>query len=252
MISILMPIYNGIEFIEESVSSILRQNYDQWELLIGINGHPQNSEVYKIAKEYEKKNNNAGEPLDKIRVFDFYEIKGKSNTLNEMIKYCNYNYVALLDVDDIWHDEKLNVQSKLLNYYDIIGTKCVWFGERADVIPPIPIGDISNYNFALVNPIINSSSIIRKDLCYWNTNWDSVEDYDLWIRLRKQNKKFFNCKNILVKHRIHSSSAFNSKGNDNKVDNLLISHGFKSRAERQNDPTRIQVPLVNKIKMNLF
>ena len=70
MISILMPIYNGIEFIEESVSSILRQKYDQWELLIGINGHPPNSNVYKIAKEYEKK-------TDKLRVYDFYEIKGK-------------------------------------------------------------------------------------------------------------------------------------------------------------------------------
>lgn len=50
-----MPIYNGIEFIEESVSSILTQTYDQWELIIGINGHPENSDVYKIAKEYEKK-----------------------------------------------------------------------------------------------------------------------------------------------------------------------------------------------------
>ena len=246
MISILMPIYNGIEFIEESVSSILRQNYDQCELLIGINGHPQNSEVYKIAKEYEKKS-------DKIRVFDFYEIKGKSNTLNEMIKYCNYNYIALLDVDDIWHDEKLSVQSQLLNHYDVIGSKCVWFGDRAGVIPDIPVGDISKFNFSLVNPIINSSTLIKKELCYWNTNWDGIEDYDLWLRLRKQNKKFYNFKEILVKHRIHSSSAFNANGNnDNKVDSLLISHGFKSRAERQNDPTRIQVPQINKIKMNLF
>lgn len=55
MISILMPIYNGIEFIEESVLSILNQTYDQWELLIGVNGYPENSDVYKIAKEYEKK-----------------------------------------------------------------------------------------------------------------------------------------------------------------------------------------------------
>ena len=241
-----MPIYNGIEFIEESVSSILRQNYDQWELLIGINGHPQNSEVYKIAKEYEKKS-------DKIRVFDFYEIKGKSNTLNEMIKYCTFNYIAILDVDDIWHDEKLSVQSQLLNHYDVIGTKCIWFGDRAGVIPDIPVGDISKFNFSIVNPIINSSTLIRKELCYWNTNWDGVEDYDLWLRLRKQNKKFYNFKEILVKHRIHNSSAFNANGNnDNKVDNLLISHGFKSRAERQNDPTRIQVPQINKIKMNLF
>jgi glycosyltransferase involved in cell wall biosynthesis len=250
MISILMPIYNGIEFIEESVSSVLNQTYEQWELLIGINGHPPNSNVYKIAKEYEKKSENAGEPLGKIRVFDFYEIKGKSNTLNEMIKYCNYNYIALLDVDDIWHNEKLNVQSQLLNYYDVIGSKCVWFGDRTGDIPDIPLGDISNYNFSLVNPIINSSSIIKKELCYWNEN--GIEDYDLWLRLRRQNKKFYNFKEILVKHRIHSSSAFNSKGNDNKVDNLLISHGFKSRAEKQNDPTRIQVPQINKIKMKLF
>ena len=79
MISILMPIYNGIEFIDESVSSVLNQTYDKWELLIGVNGHLPDSEVYKIAKQYEEKS-------AKIRVFDFYNIKGKSNTLNEMIK----------------------------------------------------------------------------------------------------------------------------------------------------------------------
>ena len=49
MISILMPIYNGIEFIEESVSSILQQTYANWELIIGINGHPENSSIYQIA-----------------------------------------------------------------------------------------------------------------------------------------------------------------------------------------------------------
>ena len=220
MISILMPIYNGIEFIEESVSSILRQNYSQWELIIGINGHPENSDVYKIAKEYEKKNDG------KIRVYDFYKIKGKSNTLNRMIQFCKYDYVALLDVDDIWHDDKLNVQSHLLNKFDVIGSNCVWFGDRPGVIPVIPIGDISNYDFSLVNPIINSSCIIRKELCYWNHNWNGIEDYDLWLRLRRADKTFFNCKAILVKHRIHSASAFNAKGNNNKVEDLLKSHSL--------------------------
>jgi glycosyltransferase involved in cell wall biosynthesis len=219
MISILIPIYNGVEFIEESVSSVLRQNYENWELLIGVNGHPQNSKTYLIAKEYEKKS-------DKIKVFDFHQIKGKSNTLNEMIKHCKYDYVALLDVDDIWHDEKLTVQAQMLNHFDVIGSNCVWFGDRAGVVPVIPVEDISKYNFALVNPIINSSSIIRKELCHWNNKFDGVEDYDLWIRLRKQNKRFYNCKAILVKHRIHNTSAFNSKGNDDVVPKLLKSHGF--------------------------
>lgn len=238
MISILIPIYNGIDFICESVASVLRQTYGEWELIIGINGHPKESSVYKIAKEYEKVTN-------KIRVLDLYEIKGKSNALNEMIKHCSYNYVALLDVDDIWHEQKLELQSQLLNKFDVIGSMCVWFGDRPGVVPHIPIGDISNYDFSIVNPIINSSSVIRKELCHWNEN--GIEDYDLWLKLRNQNKKFFNFKEILVKHRIHSASAFNSKGNDNKVDNLLLSHGLKTRADQIN--TKITTPPMNKMHL---
>jgi teichuronic acid biosynthesis glycosyltransferase TuaG len=216
MISILIPIYNGIEFIDESVMSVINQTYTDWELLIGINGHPENSSVFLKAKQYENKSN-------KIRVFDFFNIKGKSNTLNEMIKYCNYDYVAILDVDDIWSTEKLKIQSIFLNNYDVIGTRCVYFGEKS-LIPNIPIGDITNFDFTRVNPIINSSSVIRKELCFWDKNWDSVEDYHLWLRLRKMNKKFYNCEKILVKHRIHNTSAFNSKGNDLLAQNLLKSY----------------------------
>ena len=104
MISIVMPIYNGIEFIEDSVSSILNQTYDKWELLIGINGHSKNSEIYKIAKTYEDRS-------DKIKVFDMFTVRGKSNALNELIQYCNFEYVALLDVDDIWNIQKLEIQA---------------------------------------------------------------------------------------------------------------------------------------------
>lgn len=222
MISILIPIYNGIEFINDSIQSVISQTFQDWELLIGINGHPENSSVFQIAKKYEQHDN-------RIKVYDFYTIKGKSNTLNELIKFCNFNYIALLDVDDIWYPNKLEIQSKFLSKYDVIGSNCVWFGSREGVVPPIPVGDISNHNFFQVNPIINSSSIIKKQLCYWNSKYDGIEDYDLWLRLRKLNKKFFNIKPILVKHRIHQSSAFNSKGNHNKVADLLNDHGLQKK-----------------------
>jgi hypothetical protein len=88
--------------------------------------------------------------------------------------------------------------------------------------------------------MINSSSVIRKELCNWNEN--GIEDYDLWLKLRNQNKKFFNFKEILVKHRIHNASAFNSKGNDNKVDNLLVSHGLKSRTDQINAKITVSPP----------
>ena len=157
MISILIPIYNGIEFIDESVTSVLKQTYEEWELLIAVNGHSENSEVYKIAKKYEEKSN-------KIKVFDLYKIKGKSNALNEIIQHCNFKYVAILDVDDIWHEKKLEIQSRHFEKnYDVIGSRCVWFGDRPGIVPIIPLEDISEYNFSLVNPIINSSSIIKKE-----------------------------------------------------------------------------------------
>ena len=215
MISILVPIYNGIEFIEESIGSILHQTFTDWEVIIGVNGHPENSTVYQIAKEYEKKSN-------KIRVFDFHTIKGKSNTLNEMLKYCNYDYVALLDVDDAWLPEKLMIQSKYMGDYDVIGTQCVYFGEK-DNSPFIPLGDISEYDFFSANPVINSSSVIRKLLCFWDGKFN-LEDYNLWLTLRKQNKKFYNCPEVLVKHRIHNSSSFNAQGNNLKVEGLLNLH----------------------------
>ena len=182
---------------------MLDQSYENWELIIGVNGHEANSSVYQIAKDYKELD-------ERIKVYDMHTIKGKSNALNEMVKYSNYKYIAILDVDDIWYADKLEKQVSYLNDYDVIGTQCVYFGNLENVKPDIPFGDISTLDFAKVNPVINSSSIIRKDLCYWNGEYDSVEDYDLWLRLRKQNKKFFNVSEVLVKHRIHQQSAFNS------------------------------------------
>ena len=217
MFSILMPIYNGIEFIDESVSSIINQTSESWELIIGVNGHQPMSNVYLTAKQYELQNN-------KIRVLDLCDVKGKSNALNVMVQYCNYNYVALLDVDDVWLPNKLDTQSFYLNVYDVIGPKCVYFGDAKPIVPQIPEGDLSDFNFFSYNPVINSSAIIRKDLCSWNAMWDGVEDYDLWLHLQKSGKQFYNCREVLVKHRIHKASAFNAQGNNLKVDDLKRSH----------------------------
>jgi glycosyltransferase involved in cell wall biosynthesis len=211
MISILMPIYNGIEFIDESVNSIINQSYKDWELIIAINGHNQNSKEYNISKKYEF--------IDRrIIVKDLYNFKGKGNTLNEMLKFCKYNYIALLDVDDIWLPNKLEKQIKYTNKYDIIGTKCIYFGD-SNIIPNIPVGDLSKFDFLKYNPIINSSCIIKKSICYWEDI--KIEDYKLWIKLWIENYKFYNLNDILVKHRIHNDSAFNSKGNNIEANNLL-------------------------------
>ena len=217
MISILIPIYNGIEYIDESVTSVLDQSYKDWELIIGINGHLEGSMVYKMAKNYED--------LDpRIRVYDMFEIKGKSNALNAMIQYCKYDWIAILDVDDIWLPTKLEKQVPFMDRFDIVGTKCVYFERLEGTVPKIPVGDISTFDFTTVNPMINSSALIKKTLTInygWNSAYDGVEDYDLWLQLRKNGNRFYNVDEVLVKHRIHPSSAFNSQDQSAKLKEIL-------------------------------
>ena len=217
MISILMPIYNGIEFINDSVMSIIQQKHTDWELIIGINGHPPNSDVFKMAQKYVELHSN-------IRVYDFVGIKGKSNTLNEMIKYCKYEWISLLDVDDVWLPNKLEKQVPYMEKYDVIGTQCFYF-QNLNISPRgspgIPLGDISGFNFCNANPIINSSCLVKKSLCWWDAIYDGIEDYDLWLRLWKNGCNFYNVPDVQVLHRVHPNSAFNAKGNNTHVGALV-------------------------------
>ena len=52
MITILIPIYNGIEYLEESIESVKKQTFKDWELIIGINGHPANSLLNNLCQYY--------------------------------------------------------------------------------------------------------------------------------------------------------------------------------------------------------
>jgi hypothetical protein len=203
-VSILIPIYNGIEYIKESINSVLSQTYKDWEIIIGINGHSKDSEVYNIAKIYECEN---------VKVYEL-DTKGKSDSLNKMLEYCSGSWIALLDVDDIWMPYKLEHQIQYIKEYDVVGTKCVYFGDKEGIIPKIPKGDLSNFDFKSVNPIINSSCLLKKELCFWNQEYDGIEDYELWFRLKSQQKKFYNLEEVLVKHRIHDTSSFNTKNFD--------------------------------------
>jgi glycosyltransferase involved in cell wall biosynthesis len=220
MITILMPVYNGIEFFTESLQSILLQTFTDWELIIGINGHEENSNTFKfvtqVLSRYPQFSN-------KIKLLDFPNLSGKAVTLNAMLECSKYDYISLLDVDDIWETNKLQCQIQYITNYDVVGTQCVYFNNEHEILsgPHLPTENFTNFNFKLYNPIINSSSIIRKHLCWWDNTINGVEDYDLWLRLNKRGCTFYNCLEILVKRRLHSNSSFNSKGNSSMLQELL-------------------------------
>jgi glycosyltransferase involved in cell wall biosynthesis len=216
MISILLPIYNGEKFISQSIDSILNQTFKDFELLIGFNGTTDNS--IDIVSSYKD---------NRIKIFNYANEKGKSKTLNKLLSESKYEWVAIQDDDDIWIDKKIEKQLRFINNFDVIGTLIKYIDENNKVTGD---PDLFTDSFIIAqllslghNQIANSSTLIKKSCIFevggWSENLDKLaennvqpcEDFDLWLKMIKNNKKFINVDEYLVHHRIHSRSNFNTK-----------------------------------------
>ncbi len=201
-VTIMIPLYNGIEYLNQCISSIENQSYVFWKVLIGINGHPLNSDIYKQAKLFES---------DKITVKE-YITKGKPDTMNAMLNDVSTDLICILDVDDWWSPIKLYEQMKIwkTGLWDIVGTQCSYIiREKISGSPNIPTGYIKD--FEKTNPIINSSVLMRKKDAKWTNNYYGLDDYELWLKLFHSGRTFFNIPAKLVFHRIRIDSAYNTR-----------------------------------------
>jgi teichuronic acid biosynthesis glycosyltransferase TuaG len=210
-----MPLYNGKEFLQESINSVIAQTYPNWELLIGINGL-----LWEDAKNIFQQMTTWQD--NRIIVFYFSDRdKGKVKTLNKLVQSAHYNIIGLLDVDDYWFPTKLEKQIPYLEKYDVIGSGFEYFGDKTDT-PPIFLGEITPQMFSYQNPIVNSSVLLKKADAYWEESWEGLDDFNLWIDLLNREKTFYNVAEILIKHRIHKGSYFNNFNNEEMAQQLKI------------------------------
>lgn len=217
-VSILLAVYNDERFIEQSVMSVINQSYKSFELLIGFNGTTDESK--NIVAQIED---------TRIKCFDYGMDKGKSKTLNKLLKEAKGNWIAIQDGDDVWMGQKLEIQLTEGKDYDVIGTYCQYISVDGDFMGKPNLAsshiDIVNECKNGVNQIINASSLIKKEQILNVNGWDEnseVEDYDLWLKLINKNCKFINIPKSLVLHRLHSTSNFNTRTFD--IQELLNKH----------------------------
>jgi glycosyltransferase involved in cell wall biosynthesis len=230
-VSIITPLYNGVEFLEQCAMSVCLQNVKNevteltWEWWIGVNGHA-DEEVLKKAESVAKKCGGAA-----IRVVNL-PTRGKVASLNCLVGKCSGEWIAVLDCDDTWERNKLIYQKIAIDsskrQIDVCGTYCRYFGDCISNGPKLPAGYISSKDLWASNPLINSSALIRREMALWEDRF-GLEDYDLWLRLADSGAVLFNVPEYLVNHRIHAGSAFNGKGKQD-VHGLLSYHLFKANS----------------------
>jgi len=209
-ITIVIPLYNGVEFLEEALQSIKRQTYQDWKGIIGVNGYGQTGEpVLTKATDLVY---NAG-LAKRISVINLPDVKGAANAINHMVGQSTTPYIAHIDADDLWLSKKLEYQMSVYEQdptIGIVGSMCRYFGDSNDFKILTP-GMLTVNDFVKSNPLIHSSILIKREFAVYSDEFVAY-DYDCWVRNITNDTKIFNINNILVLHRIHSKSFYNTSG----------------------------------------
>jgi glycosyltransferase involved in cell wall biosynthesis len=181
-ITVLMPAYNAENYIAEAISSVLKQSFADFELLIVNDGS--SDKTVKIIQSFK----------DSRIVLIQQENKGISAALNSGLKHSRAQYIARFDADDICYPERLKVQYDFITAhpeYNIIGSAADYIDAEGNYIfTQHPVAHLNEELQDLkytICPFIHSSVFYRKEVITANGGYNehayTYEDHFLWVNI---------------------------------------------------------------------
>ena len=203
MISVLLPVYNTNPiYLHACVDSILNQSYSEFEIIIVNNGST-NQETLDVLSTFSN--------YKKINIVDCERLDGRKNlsvALNRGLFYCQYDYVARMDSDDLMHTERLSKQIEYLllnSHVSILGT------QLEEINPPYGISKhpciIPQDHYLRSTHFINHPTVmfIKEHILtlggYQEYPDHIPEDFVLWTKALKSGLKIHNLYQALVYYR---------------------------------------------------
>ena len=98
--SIIVPCFNGQQYIHRCINSVISQTYDRFEVLVIDDGSTDSS--YEILKKYSNKDK-------RIKLIKHKVNQGLASARNSGLNNSVGQYIAFLDIDDWWPKNKLNI-----------------------------------------------------------------------------------------------------------------------------------------------
>jgi len=201
LVSIIMSIYNGSQFLFDSVNSILNQTYTNFEFIIVDDGSTDSS--YELIKKFSDNNN-------KVKVFKRAHY-GLANSLNFAISKSKGEYIARMDADDISKEVRIEKQVKYLEKnknVDLLGSNRKNFGNiNKNNFSKLPTNNnIIKWHLFFSVPIIHPAIMVRADILKsqngYSEEYKYAQDYELYTRLSKTSN-FHNLSEALIEYRNH-------------------------------------------------
>lgn len=205
LVSIIMPSYNSGEFIEDSIKSVLDQTYHNWELII-IDDCSTDNTISIV----ESLNNN------KIKIIKNKNNLGAAKSRNKGIEIAQGQFIAFLDSDDLWHKEKLRIQTSYMKENNISFTYCAYekINEHNKVIGNVSVPEKIDRNTLLKTCYIGCLTAIydtQKLNKVYMPEDTRREDYATWLNIIREVKFIYGINKTLASYRVHSKQSSNKK-----------------------------------------
>lgn len=227
LVSIITPIFNCDQFIEEAIKSVIVQTYKNWEMIIVDDFSTDNS--LKIIKDFSKKES-------RIRLIQNKKNNGSGISRNKAIKIASGRYIAFLDSDDIWHKDKLKIQITLMkkNNWCFSHTSYGYISEKGETIKstfhvsnkPVTYSRLLKRTEISCLTAVYDQELIGK---FYMSNHKNKQDYFLWLSILKRGNKSYPIDTELGFYRQRKNS------NTNQKSKLLLSHiSFLMNTQKMN------------------
>ena len=201
LISIILPVYNGERYLEESIESVIMQTYDRWELIILDDCSSDNTP--EIAKCYAEKDR-------RIKY-----IRNESNlklprNLNKGFSMSKGDYLTWTSDDNMFLPNALEKMITVLKEEktDFVFASCRIIDDNGKEIEYIMVDDSSRKRIVGENSVGACFMYTRKiynEVGEYNPNLVLVEDYDYWQRICGK-YKYSIITEILYKYRWHENA----------------------------------------------
>ena len=208
LISIIMAAYNAEKTIEVAIQSVIKQTYENWELIV-VNDCSQDSTleiVYTLAKSESR-----------IRVINNPVNCGASQTRHNGLMQVRGEWVAILDSDDMWTSDKLEKQISLQEETgaELLFTGSAFMnddGQKLDWILQVP-EKIGYKQLLKQNLISNSSALLKTDLFkqYEAIGDNMHEDFACWLQILKTGRVAYGIDEPLLIYRLAKKSKSSNK-----------------------------------------
>jgi len=210
MVSVLMSCYNHDKFVGEAIESVLGQTFQDFEFIILDNGSTDGST--QIIADYEKKD-------DRIRAIFHENNLGIPRALNELIDSAKGKFLARIDSDDVWVEEKLEKQLEVMEQDENL---VVW--TEADLIDGesrstggkfTEMYESSEKNGNLFDDLLAGNFLFCSSMMYKRENLDGIR-YNEHIRNLNDHKfnldlsyryDYYFVPEILSKYRLHGGNT---------------------------------------------